>query len=211
MSKLKDVLTSERTRENLWKITEYIANGVGIAIPIVAVVLREKKRKQETYEVDLLAEIFSTADYDSAVASIMNSSMFDSRKVQAIELLKKDQQQTYYKAVISIVNLWKITEYIANGVGIAIPIVAVVLREKKRKQETYEVDLLAEIFSTADYDSAVASIMNSSMFDSRKVQAIELLKKDQQQTYYKAVISIVNSTMFDSRKVEAIEKLNSNQ
>lgn len=52
--------------------------------------------------------------------------------------------------------------------------------------------------------------MNSSMFDSRKVQAIELLKKDQQQTYYKAVISIVNSTMFDSRKVEAIEKLNKN-
>lgn len=108
-------------------------------------------------------------------------------------------------------NLWKITEYVANGVGIAIPIVAVVMREKKRKQETYEVDLLAEMFSTADYDSAVASIMNSSMFDSRKVQAIELLKKDQQQTYYKAVISVVNSTMFDSRKVEAIEKLNSNQ
>lgn len=108
-------------------------------------------------------------------------------------------------------NLWKITEYVANGVGIAIPIVAVVLREKKRKQETYEVDLLAEIFSTADYDSAVASIMNSNMFDSRKVQAIELLKKDRQQTYYKAVISIVNSNMFDSRKVEAIEKLNSNQ
>lgn len=108
-------------------------------------------------------------------------------------------------------NLWKITEYVANGVGIAIPIVAVVMREKKRKQETYEVDLLAEIFSTANYDSAVASIMNSDMFDSRKVQVIELLKKDQQQTYYKAVISIVNSTMFDSRKVEAIEKLNSNQ
>jgi uncharacterized protein YoaH (UPF0181 family) len=108
-------------------------------------------------------------------------------------------------------SLWKITEYVANGIGIAIPIVAVVLREKKRKQDTYEVDLLADIFSTADYDSAVASIMNSSMFDSRKVQAIELLKKDQPKTYYKAVMSIVNSTMFDSRKVEAIEKLNGNE
>lgn len=104
MSKLKDVLTSERTRENLWKITEYVANGVGIAIPIVAVVLSEKKRKRETYEVDLLADIFSTADYDSAVSAIMNSSMFDGRKVQVIELLKKDQPQTYYKAVISIIN-----------------------------------------------------------------------------------------------------------
>lgn len=108
-------------------------------------------------------------------------------------------------------NLWKITEYVANGVGIAIPVVAVVLHERKRKQEACEVDLLTEIFSTADYDSAVASIMNSSMFDSRKVQAVELLKKNQQQTYYKAVMSIVNSTMFDSRKVEAIEKLNGNQ
>lgn len=108
-------------------------------------------------------------------------------------------------------SLWKITEYVANGVGIAIPIVAVVLSEKKRKQDAYEVDLLADIFSTADYDSAVSAIMNSSMFDSRKVQAIELLKKDQPKTYYKAVMSIVNSTMFDSRKVEAIEKLNGNE
>lgn len=107
-------------------------------------------------------------------------------------------------------SLWKITEYVANGVGIAIPIVAVVLSEKKRKQDAYEVDLLADIFSTADYDSAVSAIMNSSMLDSRKVQVIELLKKDQQKTYYKAVMSIVNSTMFDSRKVEAIEKLNGN-
>lgn len=107
-------------------------------------------------------------------------------------------------------SLWKITEYVANGIGIAIPIVAVVLREKKRKQDAYEVDLLADIFSTADYDSSVSAIMNSSMLDSRKVQVIELLKKDQQKTYYKAVISIVNSNMFDSRKVEAIEKLNGN-
>ncbi len=107
-------------------------------------------------------------------------------------------------------SLWKITEYVANVVGIAIPIVAVVLREKKRKQDAYEVDLLADIFSTADYDSAVSAIMNSSMFDGRKVQVIELLKKDQPQTYYKAVISIINSNMFDGRKVEAIEKLNGN-
>lgn len=104
MSKLKDVLTSERTRENLWRITEYVANGVGIAIPIVAVVLGEKKRKRETYEFDLLSDIFSTANYDSAVSAIMNSDMFDGRKVQVIELLKKDQPETYYKAVISIVN-----------------------------------------------------------------------------------------------------------
>lgn len=107
-------------------------------------------------------------------------------------------------------SLWKITEYVANGVGIAIPIVAVVLSEKKRKREIYEVDLLADIFSTVDYDSAVSAIMNSSMFDGRKVQVIELLKKDQPQTYYKAVIGIVNSNMFDGRKVEAIEKLNGN-
>lgn len=104
MSKIKDILTSERTRESLWKITEYVANGIGIAIPIVAAVLREKKRKQDTYEVDLLADIFSTADYDSAVSAIMNSSMFDGRKVQAIELLKKSQPETYYKAVISIIT-----------------------------------------------------------------------------------------------------------
>lgn len=104
MSKIKDVLTSERTRESLWKITEYVANGIGIAIPIVAVVLSEKKRKRETYEVDLLSDIFSTANYDSAVSAIMNSDMFDGRKVQAIELLEKNQPETYYKAVISIIT-----------------------------------------------------------------------------------------------------------
>lgn len=103
--------------------------------------------------------------------------------------------------------LWKITEYVSKGIGIAIPIAAAVLREKQRK---YEVDLISDIFCPPDYDGAISAIMNSSMIDSRKVQAIELLKKDQQKTYYKAVISIVKSTMSDGRKVEAIEKLNSN-
>lgn len=153
--KIKEVLTSEKTKESLWKITEYVANGIGIAIPIVAVVLREKKRKHDTYEVDLLSDIFSTANYGNAVSAIMNSSMFDSRKVQVIELLKKDQPQTYYCAVSAIMNSSMLDSRKVQVIELL----------KKDQPQTYY--------------KAVISIVNSNMFDSRKVEAIEKLNSNE--------------------------------
>lgn len=59
----------------------------------------------------------------------------------------------------------------------------------------------------AGYSDAVKVIVESSMFDSMKTRAIELLKHDGDAGYYNAVISTVNSSMFDSKKIQAIEML----
>lgn len=57
------------------------------------------------------------------------------------------------------------------------------------------------------YSDAVNVIMSSDMFDSRKNEAMELLKRNKDSEYYKAVIRIVNSDMFDSNKIRAITNL----
>lgn len=59
----------------------------------------------------------------------------------------------------------------------------------------------------ASYSDAVKVIVESTMFDSMKTRAIELLKHDADAGYYNAVISTVNSSMFDIKKVQAIEML----
>ena len=57
------------------------------------------------------------------------------------------------------------------------------------------------------YDAAVETIMASSMFGSDKCDAVKLLKRDEDENYYKAVISIMQSSMFGSDKVEMIRYL----
>jgi len=57
------------------------------------------------------------------------------------------------------------------------------------------------------YSDAVRAIMDSDMFSSQKIEAVELLKRDSTSDYYKAVICVVNSDMFTSQKIETIEKL----
>lgn len=59
----------------------------------------------------------------------------------------------------------------------------------------------------ATYSGAVDVIVNSSMLDSNKTCAIELLKHDKDVSYYSAVISTVNSSMLDSRKIATIKTL----
>lgn len=54
---------------------------------------------------------------------------------------------------------------------------------------------------------AVDAIMNSDMFDSYKLDAVELLKTDGDSGYYKSVISAINSDMYDSYKIDVIKKL----
>ena len=60
----------------------------------------------------------------------------------------------------------------------------------------------------ADYNDAIAAIMDSDLFSSDKQLATMLLKRDGDVKYYKAVITIVNDTsMFASDKVETIKYL----
>jgi hypothetical protein len=59
----------------------------------------------------------------------------------------------------------------------------------------------------AKYSDAVNAILNSSMFDSSKTQAMELLKREADSEYYKSVIMAVNSDMFDSTKINTIRMI----
>lgn len=57
------------------------------------------------------------------------------------------------------------------------------------------------------YSDTVNVILNSSMLDYRKTEAITLLKRDGDSEYYKTVVSAVNSDMLDYRKLEIIRML----
>lgn len=59
----------------------------------------------------------------------------------------------------------------------------------------------------ANYSDAVDAILSSSMFDSSKTKALDLLKRDGDAGYCKSVISTVNSSVFDSSKVQTIKTL----
>lgn len=100
----------------------------------------------------------------------------------------------------------KIAEFVAKGIGIAIPILALSWIEKKRNNETCITDM-NELFGLVDYDDAAASIINSDMLDSRKVEVLKMLKRNQPECYYKSVITIIKSSMLDSRKIEVIKSL----
>lgn len=99
----------------------------------------------------------------------------------------------------------KIAEFVVKGVGIAIPILALSWIEKKQN-ETCVTDM-NELFGSIYYDDAAASIMNSDVSDSRKVEVLKMLKSNQPEYYYKTVITIIKSNMLDSRKIEAIKSL----
>lgn len=59
----------------------------------------------------------------------------------------------------------------------------------------------------ASYGDAVNVILGSTLYDSRKTEAISLLKRDGDAEYYRSVIATVNSNLYDSRKVETIQML----
>lgn len=58
-----------------------------------------------------------------------------------------------------------------------------------------------------DYSDVVKTILDSSMYNSDKAEAISVLKRDGDYNYYKSIISIVESSMYNSDKLDAIEKL----
>lgn len=61
------------------------------------------------------------------------------------------------------------------------------------------------------YSDAVDVIMDSSMFDSNKNEALVLLKKNKDAEYYKTIIRIIKSDMFDSNKIKAITNFNKDE
>lgn len=59
----------------------------------------------------------------------------------------------------------------------------------------------------ANYSDAVDAIVSSSMFDSSKTKALDLLKRDGDAEYYRSVVTTVTSNMFDSSKIQTIKTL----
>lgn len=84
--------------------------------------------------------------------------------------------------------------------GTAAVVGAILTRDSRESTKTYYI-------GAASYSDAVKVIVESSMFDSYKKRAIELLKRDGDAAYYNSVIATVNSRMFDSNKIEAIETI----
>ena len=83
--------------------------------------------------------------------------------------------------------------------GTAAIVGAFLTRDSKQSNET------KHYVSDATYSDTVNVIVNSSMLESSKKRAIEMLKSDGNAEYYNAVIATVNSDMLDSNKIAAIE------
>ena len=79
-----------------------IATGIGKALAYGSLTMLSMNLNKETeaiYYVDLDCE-----DYSGAVESIMQSDMSSYYKNQSIAILKKDMDESYYKAIASIVR-----------------------------------------------------------------------------------------------------------
>lgn len=69
------------------------------------------------------------------------------------------------------------------------------------------VNAVKRLTAKADYSGAIKAIMNSDMMGSYKKEAVEAIKKNQDEEYYKSVIEVVNSNMLGSYKVETIKQI----
>lgn len=76
-------------------------------------------------------------------------------------------------------------------------------------QDKLEIGVTKQEVVTGTYDNAVSAILNSNMMTSYKVDAVNLLKKDGEYSYYKAVIGVVQSDMMSSYKIDMIRSLSS--
>ena len=74
--------------------------------------------------------------------------------------------------------------------------------------KSVKINMGQPISKTASYDEAVKAITESSMLSSCKCEAVTILKRGEQEEYYKAVISIVKSDDLGSAKVKMIAGLN---
>ena len=62
-------------------------------------------------------------------------------------------------------------------------------------------------FTKGTYDNCINTIVNGDDFSTTKSSMIQMVKKDQDESYYKAIMSIVNSDMFGTSKIDAISKI----
>lgn len=101
------------------------------------------------------------------------------------------------------INKERIGKILANGGKLMLSALAIGMASLIRDKATTAQYYIGE----ASYGDTVSAILSSDMFDSRKTEAVGLLKRDGNSEYYRAVIAAVNSNMFDSRKVETIKML----
>ena len=69
------------------------------------------------------------------------------------------------------------------------------------------IKLKSEEEKLVGYDTAVETIMSSSMLGSDKCDAVKLLKQGKDDEYYSAVISVIRSSMLGSDKLDMIRYL----
>lgn len=85
-------------------VGEIMLNGLAVALVIAALgseATRSKANDRRDYSYGRYGYDY---DYGDAVEAIMNSNMFSHCKSEAIDVLKRDEDANYYRAIASIVK-----------------------------------------------------------------------------------------------------------
>lgn len=82
------------------QVGRILMNGGKLALSALAIGLASLIRDKASNVQYYIGEV----GYGDAVSVILNSDMFDSTKTKAVELLKRDEDAEYYRAVINAVN-----------------------------------------------------------------------------------------------------------
>ena len=107
--------------------------------------------------------------------------------------------------VLTKENVEKIGVFAKKTANVVVPIASMVLFSDTARRKLYE---LRYISNKVNYDDAVKAIMTSSMWSNGKAEAIAVLKKNEEPSYYKAVIEVVRSSMFSDDKLKVIKEMN---
>lgn len=107
-------------------------------------------------------------------------------------------------------NYNKIMKAIGDATKIGISIVISVALVEMANKAYY---LVEPVFYHGDaiYDDVVRAIMNSNMYSSYKTEALEIIKRDRDSTYYKTAMHILRSNMYDSYKIDALRGIDSHE
>ena len=100
---MKKLTIKKETVEKVWNGVKTVAGCFALGV------LAMYAPKIPTCSTSSTNNYFGLASYGDAVNAILGSSMFDSRKTEAITLLKRDGDHDYYSASIaarSLMNIW---------------------------------------------------------------------------------------------------------
>lgn len=103
----------------------------------------------------------------------------------------------------------KMTEIIEDTLCIgALVGLSIVLGLAKNSKKSNDIQSNVTEIKENRYSDAVAATIKCSTFGSDANKIIKIIKKDENEDYYKAIISVVESDMFDSDKIKIINSLN---